>query len=186
MVATLSTWPRAAVPAGILIGNTVLVSLLVSATATATGAHISSLVTMSTAFSRVCHPVRAIIYIFCQIVGGTIGGTLLRAALGKRLAHEIRNASCWIDPEGEVGVWQAASIEFTCAFVLLYVTFLFLSESIVPIKLAVFFTPGSLLTELDWILIKLSCLVQNMGQCLWDCWSVYCKLWSLHSSYAGG
>lgn len=76
---------------------------------------------MSTAFSGLCHPVRAIIYIFCQLVGGGLGGSVLRVALGDTLAYKIHNGGCWIDPEGEVGVWQAALIEFTCAFILLSV-----------------------------------------------------------------
>jgi glycerol uptake facilitator-like aquaporin len=124
MVATLSTWPRAAIPAGILFGNTILVSCLISAAYSATGAHINSLVTMALAFSGLCHPVQAIIYVFCQLVGGALGGSLLRVALGKTLAYEIHNAGCWIDPQGEVDVWQAAAIEFTAAFILLSVMFL--------------------------------------------------------------
>lgn len=61
---------------------------------------------------------------FFQVAGGALGGTLLRIALGTKLANEIHNASCWIEPEGEVDVWQAVLIEFTSAFILLYVTFL--------------------------------------------------------------
>lgn len=121
LAATLSTWPRATVPVGIFFGNTVLVSIIVSATAPATGAHINPLVTMATLLSGLCHPVRAIIYIYCQLLGGALGGTLLRVALGKKLAYEIHNAGCWIDPEGEVDVWQAALIEFTSVFILLSV-----------------------------------------------------------------
>lgn len=90
------------------------------------------MVTMATAFTGHCHSVRAVIYIFCQLVGGAIGGGLLRVALGKTLADKIHNAGCWIDPEGEVTVWQAASIEFTCAFVLLSVTFLPICWSCLP------------------------------------------------------
>lgn len=122
---TLSTWPRAAIPAGILFGNAILVSVLVSATAPATGAHINPLVTMAILFSGLCHPVRAAIYIFCQLVGGALGGALLRVALGRKLAYETHNAGCWIDPAGEVDVWQAALIEFTSVFILLFVLFPF-------------------------------------------------------------
>lgn len=122
---TLSTWPRAAVPVGILFGNAILVSVLVSAMAPATGAHINPLVTMATLFSGLCHPVRAVIYIFCQLVGGAVGGAVLRVALGRKLAYETHNAGCWIDPEGEVDVWQAALIEFASVFILLFVTFPF-------------------------------------------------------------
>jgi len=130
LVITLSTWPPAAVPVGIFFGNTILVSSLISATASATGAHINSLITIATVFSGLCHPVRAVIYIFCQLVGGALGGTLLRVALGRRLAYETHNAGCWIDPAGEVTVWQAALIEFTAAFILLSVRmFLFISWS---------------------------------------------------------
>ena len=125
LFATLTTWPRAAIPVGVFFGNAVLVSILVSALAPATGAHINPLVTMATTLSGLCHPVRAIIYIFCQLVGGALGGTLLRVALGKTFAYEIHNAGCWIDPEGEVSVWQAALIEFTSVFILLSVTFPF-------------------------------------------------------------
>ena len=123
LVATLSTWPLQVVPVGILFGNTILVSLIISATASTTGAHINSMVTMALAFSGLCHPVRAIIYIFFQVAGGALGGTLLRVALGKKLAYEIHNASCWIEPEGEVDIWQATLIEFTSSFILLFVTF---------------------------------------------------------------
>jgi len=125
MAATLSTWPRAAIPAGILIGNTIVISCLISATATVTGGHINPMVTMAIVFSGLCHPVRGIIYIFCQLVGGAIGGSLLRVSLGKKFAYEIHNAGCWIDPNGEVSVWQAASTEFTCTFILLFVVFIF-------------------------------------------------------------
>lgn len=121
VVATLSNWPRAAVPAGNFIYITILVSCLISATMPATGGHINPLITMATAFSGLCHPVRAIIYLFCQLVGGAIGGALLRVALGKKLAYHIHNGGCWIDPGGEVDVWQAASIEFTCSFILMFV-----------------------------------------------------------------
>ena len=124
LVATLSTWPQAAVPAGILFGNTILLSIILSATASATGAHINPMVTMATAFSGLCHPVRAAIYLICQLAGGAIGGALLRVALGKKLAYEIHNAGCWVEPGGEVDVWQAASIEFTASFILLSVVFL--------------------------------------------------------------
>ncbi|KAF9648337.1 aquaporin-like protein [Thelephora ganbajun] len=120
LVATLSSWPRAAIPVGIFFGNTFLVSALISATAPASGAHINPLVTIATAFSGLCHPVRAIVYIFCQLVGGALGGTFLRVTLGKTFAHKIHNSGCWIDPEGEVGVWQAALIEFVSVFVLLF------------------------------------------------------------------
>ena len=121
LVATLSTWPQAAVPAGVLFGNTILLTIILSATASATGAHINPMVTMATAFSGLCHPVRAAIYLICQLAGGAIGGGLLRVALGKKLAYEIHNAGCWIEPGGEVDVWQAASIEFTASFILLSV-----------------------------------------------------------------
>lgn len=124
LVATLSTWPRQAIPVGILFGNTILVSTLISATCSATGAHINSMVTMATAFSGHCHPVRAIIYILCQLGGGTLGGSLLRVALGKKLAYEIHNGGCWIESGGEVSVWQAALIEFICMFILLSVVLL--------------------------------------------------------------
>jgi len=124
LAATLSTWPRTVVPVGILIGNTLIVSCIISATLAATGAHVNSIVTMATAFSGHCHPVRAVIYIFCQLLGGGLGGSLLRVALGKPLAYKIHNGGCWIDPDGEVNVWQAALIEFVCAFILLSVTFL--------------------------------------------------------------
>ena len=44
-------------------------------------------------------------------------------ALGSKLAYAIHNAGCWIEPGGEVGVWQAALIEFVCMFFLLFVVF---------------------------------------------------------------
>ena len=128
-VATLSTWSRTSLPPAILIGNTLVVSTLVSATVMATGAHINSIVTISTAFSGLCHPVRAAIYIFCQLVGGALGGSLLHATLGNEFAYRIHNGGCWIDPEGEVGIWQASLIEFTCAFVLLSAVFLLIGRS---------------------------------------------------------
>ena len=126
LVATLSTWPRAAVPVGILFGNAIIVSTIISAMGSATGALINPMVTIATAVSGHCHPVRAIIYIFCQIVGGVVGGALLRVALGKRLAYELHNGGCWIDPGGEVSVWQAALIEFVSTFILLFVILLFI------------------------------------------------------------
>ena len=164
LFATLSTWPRAAVPVGILFGNAILVSVLVSATAPATGAHINPLVTIATLLSGLCHPVRAAVYIFCQLVGGALGGTLLRVALGRKLAYEIHNAGCWIDPEGEVDVWQAALIEFTCVFILLFVLF--------PLDQCWSHThhliPGSWLTESDWIPAKRSNSARNTDRCSWD------------------
>jgi glycerol uptake facilitator-like aquaporin len=108
---------------GILFGNTILVSLIISATLSATGGHVNSIVTMATAFSGLFHPVRAIIYIFCQLAGGALGGTLLRVALGKKKSYEIHNAACWIEPKGEVDIWQAVLIEFTSSFILLLVIF---------------------------------------------------------------
>jgi len=118
--ATLSTWPRSVVPVGILFGNTVLVSILISATASATGAHINSIVTIATTFSGHCHPVQAIIYIFYQVAGGALGGFLVHVALGSNLAYELHNTGCWIDPGGVVEVWRAAVIEFTSVFILLF------------------------------------------------------------------
>lgn len=129
IVATLSTWPTQAIPVGILFGNTILVSLIISATISATGGHINSMITMATAFSGLCYPVRAIVYISFQLLGGALGGTLLRVALGKDLSQEIHNASCWIEPKGDVNVWQASLIEFTSAFILLYVTLLFFARA---------------------------------------------------------
>ena len=147
LVATLSTWPLQVVPVGVLFGNTILVSLIISATASATGGHINSMVTLATAFSGLCHPVRAIIYISCQLVGGALGGALLRVALGKRLAYEIHNAGCWIEPKGEVDVWQATLIEFTSAFILLSVmlSLVYQSRSYLTRRLSLF-TPGSWVT----------------------------------------
>ena len=126
MVATLSKWPVATIPAGIFFGNTALVTILICATVTATGAHINSIVTISVAFSGLCSPVRAIVYLFCHLVGGSLGGAIVRASIGETLAHEIHNGGCWIEPGGAVSVWQAALIEFGCCFVLLSVTFLLL------------------------------------------------------------
>lgn len=123
LVATLSTWPRSAVPAGILFGNTLIVSVLISATISASGALINSAVTLATALSGHCHPVQLVIYVFCQLVGGALGGSLLRVALGKKLAYEIHNGGCWIDPKGEVDVWQAAAIEFVSTFILLFLAY---------------------------------------------------------------
>lgn len=132
-VATLSTWPREVLPVGILIGNTIVVACLISATAAATGGHINPMVTISTAFSGLCHPVRAMVYISCQLTGGALGGALLRVALGKPFADRIHNAGCWIDPDGEVNVWQAALIEFVCSFILLFVVFFFLLPVLTPL-----------------------------------------------------
>jgi glycerol uptake facilitator-like aquaporin len=98
-----------------------IVSILLYATGSATGAHINSVVTMATVFTGHCHPVRGLIYIFCQLVGGSLGGAVLRVTLGDKMAYKLHNAGCWIDPEGEVGVWQAALIEFICMFILLSV-----------------------------------------------------------------
>jgi len=78
------------------------------------------MITMATAFSGLCYPVRAVVYISFQLLGGALGGTLLRVALGNNLSQEIHNASCWIEPKGEVNVWQASLIEFTSAFILLF------------------------------------------------------------------
>ncbi|KAF9788490.1 aquaporin-like protein [Thelephora terrestris] len=123
LAATLSTWPRPAVPVGIFFGNAVIVSTLISAVGSATGAHLNPMITIATTLSGHCHPVRAIIYVFCQLVGGVIGGTILRVALGEKLAHEIHNAGCWIEPNGEVNVWQAALIEFVSVFILLFLAY---------------------------------------------------------------
>jgi len=79
------------------------------------------MVTLATAFSGHCHPVRAIVYIFCQLAGGALGGVLLRVALGTKFAYEIHNGGCWIEPEGELGIWQASLIEFISMFILLFV-----------------------------------------------------------------
>jgi glycerol uptake facilitator-like aquaporin len=106
---------------GILFGNAIIVSTLISAAGSATGALINPMVTIAVTLSGHCHPVRAVIYIFCELVGGVLGGALLRVALGDRFAYEIHNAGCWIDPEGEVSVWQAALIEFVSTFILLFV-----------------------------------------------------------------
>jgi glycerol uptake facilitator-like aquaporin len=111
---------------GILFGNMILVSTLISATGSATGAHINSMVTIATAFSGHCHPVRAIIYIFCQVAGGSLGGILLRFALGEKFAYQNHNTGCWLEPGGEIDVWQAALIEVACSFILLSVVSLLL------------------------------------------------------------
>lgn len=183
LVATLSKWPPSVIPVGVLVGNTILVSLIISATASATGGHINSIVTMATAFSGLCHPVRAIVYVSCQIVGGVLGGALLRVALGKKVSGEIHNASCWIEPGGDVDVWQATLIEFTSAFILLSVLFLFSYHNrLYPSP----FIPGSWLTGWDWTPVKLDYLAQNTDQCWWDYLSVYCKPRSLPPSYMGG
>ena len=126
LAATLFNWPRPVVPVGILFGNAIVVSTIVSAMGSATGAHINPVVTIATALSGHCHPVRAIIYVLCQLVGGSVGGAILRVALGRKFAYEIHNAGCWLDPEGEVDVWQAALIEFVSTFILLFVIFLLL------------------------------------------------------------
>jgi glycerol uptake facilitator-like aquaporin len=106
---------------GIFFGNAIIVSTIISAMGSATGAHINPVITIATTLSGHCHPVRAIIYVFCQLVGGALGGTILRVALGQKIAYEIHNAGCWIEPNGEVDVWQAALIEFVSTFILLYV-----------------------------------------------------------------
>jgi glycerol uptake facilitator-like aquaporin len=117
----------------------IIVSTLISATSSATGAHINSMVTMATAFSGHCHPVQAIIYIVCQVAGGALGGFLLRVSLGRKFAYEIHNGGCWIEPGGDLGVWQAALIEFISMFILLLVMSLLDWISSCPL----IFTPGS-------------------------------------------
>lgn len=175
LFATLFNWPRAAVPVGVLFGNVILVSTLVSATGSSTGAHINPIVTIATTLSGHCHPVRAVIYVFCQLVGGVLGGAILRAALGDKFAYQIHNAGCWIDPEGEVGVWQAALIEFVSTFILLSVLFLLF----VPTKPLMPSPPDYWPTEWDWIPVRQSCSARNMDQCLWEWLSALCKLRSL-------
>lgn len=60
-------------------------------------------------------------------------------ALGWKLAHELHNTGCWIDPEGEVDVWQAALIEFTSVFILLCVAFPFDQSLSDPSDIVVFY-----------------------------------------------
>jgi glycerol uptake facilitator-like aquaporin len=116
---TLSNWPVAAIPAGIFFGNTALVSIIVYAAASTTGAHINPNVTISAFFCGLCHPVRAAVYLFCQIVGGIIGGAFLRAGLGEARALALHNGGCWLDPAGITTVGQASALEFMSTFCLL-------------------------------------------------------------------
>ena len=103
LVTTLSTWRLPAVPVGILFGNMILVSTLISAIESATGSHVNSMVTHATTFSGHCHPICAIIYILCQLGGDALGG-FLRVALGSKLAYAMHNVGCWIEPAGWVFV----------------------------------------------------------------------------------
>lgn len=118
---TLAGWPAAAVPAGIFFGNTTLVSLLIYATATASGAHLTAVVTISTTLCGLTHPVRAVVYLFCQLLGAAIGGAFLRLGLGEARAVALHNGGCYLDPLGEVSIGQAVAFEFISVFCLVYV-----------------------------------------------------------------
>jgi len=88
-----------------------------------TGGHINPNVTISAFFCGLFHPVRAAVYIFCQIVGGMIGGAFLRMGLGKTRAITLHNGGCWLDPQGQVTVGQASAIEFMSTFCLLFIAY---------------------------------------------------------------
>lgn len=116
---TVSQWPVAAIPAGVFFGNAALVSMIIYAAASTTGAHINLNVTISAFFCGLCHPVRAAVYIFCQVIGGMIGGIFLRVGLGETRAIAVHNGGCYIDPLGPVSVGQASALEFMATFSLL-------------------------------------------------------------------
>ncbi|KAG8926291.1 hypothetical protein FRC02_008994 [Tulasnella sp. 418] len=120
---TLSTYPPHVVGPCLFFANTAVVSLFIYAVSTATGAHINPLISFATAVTGLCHPVRSIIYIGCQLAGSIIGGSFLRGGLGYERAMAVHNGGCWRDPNGPVSVGQAVCIEFISTFCMLFVAF---------------------------------------------------------------
>jgi aquaporin-4/aquaporin PIP len=112
VVYMLASWPVAAIPVGVFVSITTIVVILVFAISTSSGAHINTLVTIFGLFAGLCHPVRAAVYIFCQVLGGVLGGALLSAGVGRERALRAHNGGCWLDPSGLTTISQAFSVEF--------------------------------------------------------------------------
>jgi len=120
---TVSSYPIYILGPAIFVGNAATVSLFIYAISTSTGAHINPLISLATMLTGLCHPVRSMIYIFCQVAGSCIGGAFLRAGLGRARALEVHNGGCYLDPNGPMEVGQAVAIEFMASFALLLVSF---------------------------------------------------------------
>ncbi|KAG8922656.1 hypothetical protein FRC03_007916 [Tulasnella sp. 419] len=120
---TVSSYPVYVLGPAVFVGNTAAVSLFIYAISTSTGAHINPIISIATAFTGLCHPVRSIIYVMCGAAGSIIGGAFLRGGLGYERALAVHNGGCWLDPNGPMSVGQAVCIEFIGAFCLLFVAF---------------------------------------------------------------
>jgi glycerol uptake facilitator-like aquaporin len=121
VVYMVHTWPSAAIPAGVFVSVTLIVIVLVFAMSTSSGSHINTIVTIYELFSGLCHPVRAAVYIFCQVLGGVLGGAFLTAGVGRERALTIHNGGCWLDPSGPTTISQAFSVEFMSSLCVLLV-----------------------------------------------------------------
>ena len=69
-------------PAYVAISNLFLLSLFILAAAPSSGGHINPTITFATHLAGLTEFSRAVLYLTAQLIGGAVGGGLLRGSLG--------------------------------------------------------------------------------------------------------
>jgi len=101
-----------------------LFMFFISSTIPGSGGHLNPLVTIACVFARIMGVAKCVVYVLCQIAGGTLAGFLARLMLGEDVAVTVGIGQCTIGTYGsEVGTAAAFLVEFAFSFILLFVIY---------------------------------------------------------------
>lgn len=101
------------------VGNTVSLSLFIFAAGPVSGGHMNPLITISTFFGGLSTLPRTVLYVSFQVLGSTIAGFLIRAALGHQTGAI---PGCYMEPS-LVTAGQAVVFETMSSMVLVFLAF---------------------------------------------------------------
>jgi len=85
-------------PAAISIAHGPLIAFFIFAAATASGAHLNPLITLSTMLVGLTKVSRGSLYICAQCAGSALGASLLRGVVGETIANATFNGGCLLGP----------------------------------------------------------------------------------------
>jgi glycerol uptake facilitator-like aquaporin len=97
-----------------------LLAFFIFATATASGGHLNSMITIATVFTGLTTFVRGVLYVIAQLVGAILGAALLKGIVGEEIANKTALGSCLI---GNLAPGRALLSEVVFCFNLLFIAF---------------------------------------------------------------
>lgn len=107
-------------------------------------------VTMATLVARMCSLPRAVLYMAFQLLGGTLGGLMVRVSYGTR---NFKVGGCWLFSD-VIPVRDAFAIEFMACLVLFFLAFGVgldpRQRSVIPPSLSPFLV-GMTLGTISWV-----------------------------------